>query len=90
MFTLLDGSASICIPKTTALCQETRALRENHLISSHRFAEHLKQCCTQNSEGPLRTPADEKDGSRKIANSREASVSVDRYAEDLVVPLYMA
>ena len=45
---------------------------KQQLISSHQFAEYLKQCCTQNSERLLRTPVDEKDGSREIASSRTA------------------
>ena len=34
---------------------------ENQLTSSHRFAEHLKQCCIQDSERLLRTLVDEKE-----------------------------
>ena len=61
---------------------------KNQLISSHRFAGRFKQCCTQNSERLLQTPVNEKDGSaRKIASSREGAVSVDRCAEDGLVPL---
>ena len=77
MFTLGDGSPSICLPKAKALRQETRALCENQLISSHRFAENSKRCCTQNSERLLRTQVDEKDGSRKFGSRREGAVSVD-------------
>ena len=47
MSTLRDGSLCICLPKATALHQETPAVCENHLVSSHQFAEHLKRCCTQ-------------------------------------------
>ena len=83
----LLGSPSICLPKATAPHQKTRAVCENQLISSHRFAERMKQCRIQNSERLLRTPVDQKDGSRKIASSREGAVSVDRRAEDWVVPL---
>ena len=43
MFTLPDGSPSIYSPKATTLRQEIRAVCENQLISSHRFAQHLKQ-----------------------------------------------
>ena len=74
---LRDVYPSICLPKATTLHQETRAVCGNQLISSRRCAEHLKQCCTQNSERLLRTPVDEEDGSRKIAGSREGAVPVD-------------
>ena len=87
MFTLRGGSLSIYLPKSTTLRQETRAVCENRLIPSHRLPEHLKQCFTQNSERLLRTPADEKDGSRKTASSREIAISMDRCAEGKVVPL---
>ena len=60
MFTLPDGSPSIYSPKATTLRQEIRAVCENQLISSRRFAEHLKQCYTESSERLLWTPADEK------------------------------
>ena len=66
-------------------------MSENQLISSHLFAEYLKQCCILNSERLLWTPADEKDGSREIANSRDGAVSMDRSAEDsMVAPLHGA
>ena len=91
MFTLRDGallgSPTICLPKATALRQETRAVCENKLISSHRFAKHLKQCCTKNSERLLQTPVDDEDGLRTIVSSLEGAVSVDRCAEEWVVPL---
>ena len=77
MFMLQDDSPSICLQKAMALRQETRAVRENQLISSHRFTKHLKQCCTQNSERLLEMLADEKDGLRKITSSRKSAVSAD-------------
>ena len=43
-----------------ALRQETQTMRENRLISSHRFVEHFKECCTQNSERLLQMLADER------------------------------
>ena len=52
MFMLQDGHCLVlwaCLPKAGALHQQTRAVSENQLISSHQFAEHLKQRCTQNS-----------------------------------------
>ena len=49
----LVGSPGIFLPKTTALHQ-SRAVCENHMISSHRFEEHFQQSYT------LRTPVDEK------------------------------
>ena len=69
MFALRDGSRSTCLPKATALRQETRAVCDNQMISSHRFEEDLKQSCTQNSERLLRTPVAEKDGWKKMASS---------------------
>ena len=60
----LPGSLSIYLPKATVLCQETRAVRENKLISSHWFTKHLKQCYTQKSGRLLWVPTDEKDSSR--------------------------
>ena len=42
MFTLRDGSPSICLLKATALGREIRAVCENQLISSHLFAEYSK------------------------------------------------
>ena len=36
------------------------------LILGHLCPGHLKQCCTQNSERLLRTPGDEKEGSRQL------------------------
>ena len=42
---LQGGSLNICFPKATVLLQETQAICENQLISSHWFAKHLKQCC---------------------------------------------
>ena len=88
MFTLREGSPTgICSRKAAALRRETRAVCENHLISNHWFAEYVRQFCTQNSERLLQAPADEKDGSKKIASSRDDAVSVKRCAEDWVVPL---
>ena len=69
-----------------ALLQETQAMCENQLISSHQFVEHLKQCCTQNSETLLPMLADEKGGLRKITSSREGAISIDRCAAAWVVP----
>ena len=63
------------LPKATMLCKETWAICENQMISSYLFAQHLKQCCTQNSERPLQMPTDEKDGSKKITSSRVGTVS---------------
>ena len=54
---------------------------ENQLISSQ---QHY---CTQNSERLLWTPADEKDGLRKLASSSKGAVSTDTCVEDWVVPL---
>ena len=62
MFTLPDGSLSICLLKAMVLCQETQAMFENQLILSHQFERHLKQYSQQNSERLLRTLADEKVG----------------------------
>ena len=75
----------ICLWKEMALRQESQAICENQLISSHRFAQYLKQCCTQNSERLLRTPVsldEKKDRLRKIAGSTENAVSVDKCSED--------
>ena len=74
MVTLLDSSPSICLPKATALRQETRAVCENQLLSSRRFAKHFMHCCTQNSDRRIRTPADERNGWREIASSTEGAV----------------
>ena len=68
-FTLQDDSPSIRLSKKKkkklkALRQETGDACENQLISSHYFADHLKQRCTQNSERLLRTPVDEKKSGR--------------------------
>ena len=49
--TLLGSLHCICLSKATALCRETRVMRENQLISSHRFAEHVKECITSMREG---------------------------------------
>ena len=38
-------------------------------ISSHWFAEKLKDCCSKNSERLLWMPADEKDGSRRSVST---------------------
>ena len=87
MNTQRDGSLSICVPKTAVLRRETRAVFENQLASSHRFAEYLKYCRVKSSERLLRTPVDEKtDESRKL--TREGADSVERRrAEDSVMPL---
>ena len=63
MFMLRNGPPSTYLLKATALHQETRAMRENQQNPSHQFAEHLKQCCTHNSERLLHMLANEKDGS---------------------------
>ena len=86
MFRPRHGSPNICLSKATALRRETQSVCENQPIPSHRFAQ-FKRRCAQNSKRLLRTPADEKDGSSKIASSREGAVSVDRCAEEWVVPL---
>ena len=44
MFVLRDGSPNICLPKATAISQETQAMCDNQLITSYGFAKHLKQC----------------------------------------------
>ena len=64
------------------LHQEVQALCEKQLVSSHQFTEHLKQCCTQNSERLLQMPVDEKYGARKSACSGESAVSLDKCVED--------
>ena len=74
MVTLQDGSPSICLPKAMALCQKTGAVCENQLISSHRFVERLKYCLHIKLRNTVRTPADEEDGSKKIASSTEGAV----------------
>ena len=66
---------------------KTGAMRENQLIPSHWFTEHLKQSCTWNSERLLLMPVDEKDKLRKTASSREDAVSVDACVENWVAPL---
>ena len=58
---------------------------ENQPVSTHRFMEHSKQGCTQNSERLLWMLEDER--SRKITSSREGTVLVDRCTEDWLVPL---
>ena len=69
---------------------------ENQLIPGHRFAEHLKQRCRQNSVlGLLRTPASKKEGPRKTTAIRDGTDSVtaagdlgtDKHAQDQVVHL---
>ena len=86
MFTLQDGSPRNCLPKATSLFVESLEPCVKHqLISSHQLAEHWKQCYTQNSERLLGT-LNEKDESRKTARSRKGALSVDRCAEDWVVP----
>ena len=63
-----------------ASSRDSSRVCESQLIFSHRLAEHLKQCCPQNSERRLRPPADEffffffLNGSRKIESSREGAV----------------
>ena len=68
---VLFCSPSICFLKAMVLHQETQAVCQNQLISSHWFAEHLKQCCTQNSKRLSQTLVDENDRLRKIASSEE-------------------
>ena len=79
----LRGSLRVFLPKATVIRQETRTMCEKQLISSHWFAEHLEQCCTQNSERLLRTPVYEKKTGRERSQALErAAYSVDRCAED--------
>ena len=80
MFTLRDGSPGVCLPKATALRQETRAACVNQLISSHRLREHLEQCCTQNSERLLGTPIDEKKTGRE--RSKTAEMALFRWIDE--------
>ena len=41
-------SLNICLPKTTVLCQESQAICENQLSSSHRLTEHFQtMLCTE-------------------------------------------
>ena len=56
---------------------------ENQPISSHQFAERLKQCCTHNSDRLLQMLVVEKDRS-KSQIIREGIDLVDRYVEDWV------
>ena len=44
------GSSSTGLWKAVALSQQTQTLCENRLICNYWFLEHLRQCCTQNSE----------------------------------------
>ena len=65
IFTLRDAwfLRAFCLPKATVFVKRLEScIISDHrqLISSHRFAEHLKQCCTLNSERLLHaTPVEE-------------------------------
>ena len=75
---VLIGSLSICTLKAMVFCQETQAMCENSLLSSHQFMEHLKQK-TQSSDRLVQMPTKEQDGLRNTASSKQGTFGAQMY-----------